>query len=164
MNFDRAHTVAFTGHRSYSEEAKSELEITIKSLYDRGFRQFMSGMAAGFDMSAAEAVLSLKQRCADVRLVAVVPFTDHAKRFSGELKEQYDAIIASSDEVVVVSDDYSAWCYHLRNDFLVDNSSYVVAYYDGSNGGTRYTVKRAHSKHIPVENLYPDPQLNFFKL
>ncbi len=164
MNFDREHTVAFTGHRDYKCEAESELRITIRALYERGYRRFLSGMARGFDMAAAEAVVALRGELRDIELVAVVPFRSHSSSLNYEERRRYDAIIAAADRVVTLDAEYSPRSYHRRNDFLVDNSSYLVAYFDGSKGGTQYTVTRAHRSHLPVENLYNDLQLQFFKL
>ena len=40
----------------------------------------------------------------------------------------------------------------LRNNFLVDNSSLLLAYYDGrKKGGTYYTVNRAKKKGIDID-------------
>lgn len=36
---------------------------------------------------------------------------------------------------------------------MVDNCSRLICYYDGSNGGTRYTVEYAQSKGLPISNI-----------
>ena len=42
-----------------------------------------------------------------------------------------------------------------RDDFLIENSSMIVAYYDGRNrGGTFYTMNQAERHKVPVVNLY----------
>ena len=50
-------SVAFSGHRTYRGDAAGTLHRTLEELYARGFRTFLSGMAVGFDLAAAEAVL-----------------------------------------------------------------------------------------------------------
>lgn len=158
---DRSHTVAFTGHRTYRDQAADLLPVTLEALYRRGYRRFMSGMAVGFDLAAAEAVAELRSRHADVKLICVIPFPDHPKRFAPEARQRYERLTAGADERVFVNERYAPDCYARRNDYLVDNASYVVAYLDGgSRGGTSYTVRRAHRQHLPVENLHPDKQLN----
>ena len=47
----------------------------IKNLYEEGFREFYSGMAEGFDMIAAEAVLQLKEQYEDMTLVGCYPLS-----------------------------------------------------------------------------------------
>lgn len=157
---DRSHTVAFTGRRSYRDQAADMLPVTLEALCRRGYRRFLSGMAAGFDLAAAEAVADFRTLRPDVELVCVVPFPDHPERLSPADRARYDRLIASADEVVTVGERYTPDCYARRNDYLVDHASYVVAYLDGRpSGGTYYTVRRAHRRHLPVENLFPDTQL-----
>ena len=55
MIADRRTSVAFTGHRTYRGAAADALRRTVGELYARGFRTFLSGMAVGFDLAAAEA-------------------------------------------------------------------------------------------------------------
>ena len=54
---DPCTTVAFTGHRTYCGEASAALAAAIRGLHAHGFRTFLCGMAVGFDLAAAEAVL-----------------------------------------------------------------------------------------------------------
>lgn len=60
MTEDRLTTVAFTGHRTYDGQAAAALRATVGELYARGFRTFLCGMAMGFDLAAAEAVLACR--------------------------------------------------------------------------------------------------------
>ena len=65
--------VAFTGHR-YSE-IKPDMELLTKvilNLIKGGAKNFYCGMAAGFDMGAAEIVLKFKERY-DINLFACIP-------------------------------------------------------------------------------------------
>lgn len=39
---------------------------------------------------------------------------------------------------------------------MVDNSSKLVCYYDGSGGGTRYTVEYANKQSVEVVNIYKE--------
>ena len=60
----KANSVAFTGHRSVPESKKDELKKKLRGkirlLYAMGIRNYYCGMAIGFDMLAAEVVLSLR--------------------------------------------------------------------------------------------------------
>lgn len=147
--------VAFTGHRSCTEQARASLRCVLDELHAQGFRTFLSGMARGFDLLAAEEVLALASRCEGVRLVAVVPFAAQAERYPGGDRARYLRVLAAADECVVLSAEYYRGCYAVRNDFLVDHASVVVAWYDGSPGGTRYTVRRADARGREVRHLHP---------
>ena len=152
--------VAFTGHRTYRSEADEELRQLLEELYAKGARRYLCGMAWGFDLSAGEAVVQHKLLHEDVELVVVEPFAEFRSLFRGEDAERYDALIAAADCRVVVGEN-NVGAYMRRNDYLVDHSSLVVAWWDGRrDGGTAYTALRARRKGREVVNLYPDPQLN----
>ena len=163
MNSRRNITVAFTGHRTYCGEANSDLHQTILKLSEEGFTRFLCGMAWGFDLAAGEAVAEAKKHCSEIELVAVVPYDGFGGLFRGDDAEQYGRVMAAADEVVVVSEQGGDAAFRRRNDYLVDNASIVVAWFDGEpRGGTAYTVRRARHSRLPVVNLMHNPQLELF--
>ncbi len=162
MDSMRSASVAFTGHRTYCGEGERQLDDVLERLYSEGYRRFLTGMAWGFDLAAGMAVIGLRRRHGDVRLVAVEPFCGFRSLFSGAEAAVYDKVLASCDERVAVCGTYTAACYRLRNDFLVDHAAVVVVWYDGGRGGgTAYTVRRARRHGVPVINLRPSEQLRF---
>ena len=154
MESDMTSTVAFTGHRSYDGSCDDSLRSVVRYLWERGFRTFLTGMAVGFDLSAGECVQALRSELDGLRLVCVVPFAGQERRFPREERLRYMRLLSAADEVRVLAETYSPAAYHLRNDYLVEHSSVLVAWYDGSNGGTSYTVHRAARNHLPVINLW----------
>ena len=68
----KTQSVAFTGHRSIAPEKVPELRRQVRGkirlLYMLGFRNFVSGMAMGFDMLAAEEVIKLKEELSELKL------------------------------------------------------------------------------------------------
>ena len=110
-------------------------------------------MASGFDIIASEVVLKFKEQQPDIKLLAVVPFEEQEKTYSNEWKSRYDAVLASCDEVIVLSREYHAGCYQNRNKYMVDNSDYVVTWYDGKQGGTRNTLNYAQKKLRYIVNV-----------
>ncbi len=161
MTCERSHTAAFTGHRTYRGEAAEALASLLGDLHAEGYRRFLCGMALGFDMAAAEAVLALRAAHPEGRLVCVVPFAGQDRRFPAVEQERYRRILEAADETVVLRDDYRPDCYARRNDRLTDGASAVVAWYDGSSGGTHYTVRRARRLGLRVLNLWQNPQAEF---
>lgn len=75
--FSRAATAAFTGHRfvdaAQREHVKKRLSNAVLDAYGHGIRNFISGFAIGFDMMAAEAIVSLKRSYPDITLIAAIP-------------------------------------------------------------------------------------------
>lgn len=155
MNSDPAATASFTGHRTYDGRADAALRRTVGEWYARGIRTFMSGMAVGFDLAAAEAVLACREEMPGLRLTAVVPFTGQESRFSARDRERFHRVLAAADETIVLSSVFHRGCYAVRNDYLVDRASVLIAWYDGSPGGTRYTVRRAERKGRHIVHLSP---------
>ena len=119
-------------------------------------------MAIGFDIEAAEVALALREELAGLRIVAVVPFEGMQKRFSEADHTRFERIVAEADETVTLAPKYSVEVYAVRNNFLVDNASVCIAYFDGSKGGTAYTVRRAVKSFLRLTNLYHNPQGELF--
>ncbi|MBQ3186396.1 MAG: DUF1273 family protein [Alistipes sp.] len=163
MPIQRQHTVAFTGHRTYAGEAQALLCQLIRRLAEEGYTTFLSGMAAGFDLAAAEAVVALRNEGLAIQLVAVIPFASQSASFSGADRARFRQIVAEADEVILLADKYERGCYQRRNDFLVDHAAALVAWYNGTRGGTQYTFLRAMKRGLALHNLsptiQPDPRL-----
>lgn len=157
--------VAFTGHRNYSGDKDNYLREAVIALYEAGHTTFLCGMAEGFDIAAAEIVLSLKGELKEIKLECVVPFRGHEFTMPDrDWAERYKRVIESADEVVTISQTYNVEIYRQRNDYLVDNADALICYYSGkARSGTGYTVRRALKKCIQTINLYADSyQIQFF--
>ena len=129
------------------------LTTTILAMIDDECGTFYTGMASGFDLLASEIVLDLKKQYENLKLVAVVPFEEQEKSYSNDWKQRYDEVLSACDEVVVLSKQYHAGCYQNRNKYMVDNSDYVVTWYDGKQGGTRNTLNYAQKKNRYIVNV-----------
>lgn len=156
--------VAFTGHRDAAAVDKDRLVFVVKQLYTEGYRIFMSGMAEGFDMFAAEVVLALKDELPEIKLLCVIPFEGHISKVGSANRQRYNAICASADEVITLAPEYHEKAYYERNDYLVDSADAMICYYSGKRrSGTGYTVTAALKKRIRTINIYADgEQIRFF--
>lgn len=157
--FAKAASAAFTGHRFYNfsqkELIKERLTKAIFEAYKHGISNFISGFAIGIDLMAAQIVQSLKSSCPGMTLTAAIPFRGQADRFSANDKIVYENLIASADEVLILSERYYTRCFLDRDEFMVENVSLLIAFYDGrEKGGTYYTFKKANHLGIPVVNVY----------
>lgn len=157
--YDTNETVAFTGHRlidpSKVQAVKQELRAKVKALYAKGVRYYLSGMALGFDMLAAEEILSLKTELPCLRLIAIIPFDGQSNRWNYKDQGRYKKILAEADDYIVLSEGFFKGCYLKRNDFMIDHSCGLIAYYDGGyKGGTFYTFKNAKAKGKEIINLF----------
>lgn len=172
MAFDRRITASFTGHRDLSpaeggdlftpeedrspeavhRRTKTKLREEIAKLCEAGYIYFLCGMAQGFDLLAAEIVLEMRKRFPGIMLIAVVPYPEQAAGFSPDDKMLYGDILEQAGQTITISPIYTVDCFHRRNDFLVDNSSAVICFYNGTKGGTQYTVKRALKQGLKIVN------------
>ncbi len=156
---EKSKTVAFTGHRSVTGISRGELshrlDKTLVGCYDRGYRRFITGMAIGFDMLAAEAVLRLRASRPDVHLMAAIPFPGQPARFSLEDGQRYIRLLEAADSRKMVSAFYHSGCFHRRNDYMIDQASMLIALWDGKpSGGTYYTCSEALRRGLSVVNLF----------
>lgn len=149
----------FTGHRpeklNMSEaEAKERLRYAIRTAIKEGCYLFISGMARGIDMWAAEIVLEERANNPEIALFCASPFEGFEKRWSFEERERYNYIMNNADQKYFVSEHYSKSCFQIRNQFMVDHSQRVIAAYNGEPGGTRNTINYANKKGIEVINIF----------
>ena len=155
----RTHRCCFTGHRpeklSLSEsEVKATLEKEIRLAITDGINVFITGMAPGVDIWAAEVVLNLREtEDLSLKLIAASPHPNFENRWSLEWQKRYAAIMARADFIKEVCSHYSRGCYQIRNEWMVDHSARVIAVWNGSPSGTRNTVMYAKQKGVPVINV-----------
>lgn len=159
LKFDRTVSAAFTGHRFYDFSQRvfiqERLTSAISEAYDHGIRNFISGFALGIDLMAAQLVQSLKCNLPGISLTAAIPFEGQAERYNIYDKRVYRRLLELADKVIVLSDCYYPRCFLDWDEFMVENASYLIAYYDGrEKGGTYYTVKKARARGIPIINVY----------
>lgn len=135
---------AFTGHRDLFKYDFDEqlLERVVLNLVKTGVKKFLCGMAIGFDLKAAQAVLALKENYG-VELVACLPCINQADVFSAKNKALYNKILSNCDEVIVFEREYTRGCMFTRDRYLVDNSDVIVCFLRKKSGGTYYTVNYA---------------------
>ncbi len=162
---NRGLTCCFTGYRPSKfpftlDKANKDyinfensLYREIFSAYSCGVKTFVSGMAMGFDIIAAETVLSLKKAKSDTKLVCAIPFREQAKDFPLEWQNRYFDILKSADEIIYVCESYNRGCYFKRNKYMVDNSDIVITWFNGQKGGTANTIDYAMRKGRKVINL-----------
>ena len=97
----RMHRVCFTGHRpeklkqSESVIVKA-LETAIKEAIADGKNVFISGMARGVDIWAAEIVLRLRKEGANVKLICASPYEGFERGWSAEWQRRYNVILAAA--------------------------------------------------------------------
>jgi uncharacterized phage-like protein YoqJ len=96
-------------------------------------------MALGVDQWAAETVLSLQERFPQITLESALP-CETQEAWTVEQRERYFSILERCSKETLLQKHYTSDCMQKRNDYMVNKSSYVIAVWDGSQGGTSNTV------------------------
>lgn len=143
-------------------EMQQRLRRAILRTSDGGCRHFLCGMSRGFDIWAAEAVLGLMREGFHIDLWAAIAFPGMQEYWEPEWKQRYHAVLAQADRVFPLYSRYEPNCYTARDRFLVEQSGTCICFFDGTPGGTAYTVGLARRRGLPVINL-ADPQLSLFE-
>lgn len=130
----------------------------VLNLIEQGCTVFYTGMAMGFDIIAAETVLLLKKAKTinGIRLISVLPFETQGESFNDFWREKYNFVIDNCDEKIILSEKYHSGCYQVRNKYMVDNSDFVLTWYDGKAGGTRNTLDYAAKNNRKIFNVNKD--------
>ena len=131
----------FTGHRDLGEDfSPRALKKEIKNAILQGVEVFYNGMAMGFDLAAAEAVLSLRKKYPNIKLIACVPCYGQEKNFSEKDKKRYVNILKKADETVILSEYYYKGCMHVRDKYMVDLADMMICYCKKERGGAASTL------------------------
>lgn len=150
----RDRSACFTGHRPEKLnrpelEIRQEIKNAICQAFADGIEIFISGMAPGVDIWAAEMVIELRDSGVPIKLIVAIPYPGFENRWP-EWKDRYAAIMAAADLAQEICPHYHRGCYQIRNRWLVDHSSRVIAVCNGSPGGTKNTIAYAIRKGVPI--------------
>ncbi len=148
----------FTGHRPEKmelgeKEIKPLLEKAIDEAITKGYKTFITGMAMGTDIWAAEIVLERKKKNKNLHLICALPHPKFEKRRNLKEKIRFNRIIKKADLVKEINQHYFNGCYQVRNQWMVDHSSLVLAAFNGTKSGTKNTVDYANHKGVSVVNI-----------
>lgn len=165
-------TICITGHREkgilpYRDDPEN-IHLTraavrlllyrcIDMAVEKGYTDFFSGLADGTDLWAAEYVLLKKQSNKDIRLIGAMPFLRHSRFFRKDVRallcdveKQADCLILLNSDPSIVygkhgTEGTSPDLYKIRNYYMADHSSAVLAFFDERNprSGTAQTVNYA---------------------
>jgi uncharacterized phage-like protein YoqJ len=156
----------FTGHRpkslpwGYDETSadcyalKEKLFAEIQNAIQNGYDHFIIGMAQGIDTYAGEVLILCKRIYPHITIEAAIPCANQSDKWSRTAIMRYENILSWCDKKTIVSKTYTSTCMLNRNKYMVDNSSMLIAVWNGKSSGTGNTVRYAKSKNLTVVNLW----------
>ena len=115
-------------------------------------KEVISGMALGWDQAIAHAAYLEK-----IPFVAAIPFRGQELMWPKHSQELYNSLVKVASEVeIICSGEYSPSKMQTRNEWMVNNSSHVMALWDGTGGGTKNCVDYALKINKPVINVWSE--------
>jgi len=166
-------TACFTGHRQlngeyYNKNNPSASWHTLRQYMDKvvtsfmrdhGVNHFISGLAIGVDMLGAESVALCRvfMKGVEIKLTGAMPFPSQPNKWPEPTRQHWHNVCGLCNEVVAVSaDPYSPAKMQIRNEWMVDNSDYVIAVWNGvKSGGTWNCMQYAKAQGKPVFVIQP---------
>ena len=158
----------FTGHRSqklpwgFNEQderclkMKEELYLEIEKSINEGYGTFLCGMALGFDTICAETVLQLKEKYKFIKLIGALPCKNQDFKWNTEQKKRYSNLLNQLDDIRCIYEEYNgAECMLERNNYMVNNSSKMIALFNGLPGGTKKTIEYAQEQGLKIVIIKP---------
>ena len=116
-------TCAFTGHRpqklpfgfNEADERCTALKKLLRTkiieyIETEHVTHFISGMALGTDMYAAEIVLGLKAAYPGITLTCALPCESQAEKWPEPLRDRYYAVLSKCDREVLLQTRYTPDC------------------------------------------------------
>lgn len=167
METERNHICCFTGYRpdklpwGMDEQdprcllLKASIAQELERLYYLGFRHFISGMALGSDLYFAEAALELREKHSELTVEGAVPCAKQSDRWPADQRRRWRDILDHCDLETMVQQNYDRWCMHHRDRYMVERSAAILAVFDGSPGGTQYTLNYAMNQGLDILLLDP---------
>jgi uncharacterized phage-like protein YoqJ len=141
--------IAVTGHRpdklgGYNES--NPIAVAVKRHMKEYLGKFnpeetmvISGMALGVDQWWAETAIEL-----GIPFIAAIPFFDMEHQWPQSSKDRFNRILkCASDVTYICKPGYEAWKMQERNKWMVNYCDELVAYWNGSAGGTANCVQYA---------------------
>ena len=160
-------TACFTGHRpqklpwGFNEnderfiDMKNRTKVIIENAIKNGYHTFLCGMALGFDMMCAELVLELKKIYPHIKLIGAIPCRNQSCKWNSIQKQRYNKILNQLDDTRCIYDEYIDGCMQERNEYMLKNSSLVIALFNGCAGGTKSTILKAKKMGLKIDVIQP---------
>ena len=125
------------------------LETEIKRAIAGGFTTYITGMAKGVDLIAAEIVLRLRERDDRLKLICALPHPGFGQHWGGGWTERFQRVLTQADLNRTICPNFSRSSYQARNEWMVRHSALVIAVFNGELGGTKNTLDFAQRSNVP---------------
>jgi len=138
----------FIGHRDTPHEVFELLRAAVeKHIVEYGVTEFIVGHYGGFDSMAAKAVIVAKKKHPHVSLLLLLPY--HPAEHPIETPEGFDSTYYPEGMETVPRNVAII----RSNRYMVDHASLLIAVFDGTAGGTQYTMQYAMQRGLNIVDI-----------
>jgi uncharacterized phage-like protein YoqJ len=121
---------AFDPKHPVWQDAYAFVQLSIRQT---GATRLISGGALGFDMIAGKAAVE-----AGIKLELALPFPGYDKRWGEKDAKRLRWLINRANSWHYVCEPgFAPWKYQTRNEYIVDECDYLLAFHNGKHGGTK---------------------------
>ncbi len=157
----RLHRCCFSGQapdklKTPPEEVNAWFEKQIDAAFREGYRTFLCGCGMGADLSAGMAVLRRKEAGLPVKLICVVPWPGFADKWKYIWESPYRRLLNHADYVKFISNTFRESIFQERNEYLVNHSRRLIAWYEDGVSKTWDTIEYAVRQGVEVVTNKPE--------
>lgn len=156
----RPDKITIDGRNAYDPEVYVRLVAFATKMIEEEIRhleEVILGMAQGWDQAIAEACIAT-----GTLFVAAIPFIGQESKWPEAAQRRYHEILSRAILTKTICEGgYTAWKMQKRNEYMVNNSTKLLALWDGSPGGTANCLKYARGVTdypVPIRNVWAEWQ------
>ena len=179
-------TATFTGHRPqffnnvYDIQNKlykpiiEQITNTSEDLIKQGVTKFISGSALGIDTIAFFCIHKLKAKYPDLKNILAIPYECQGSNWNENDIKWLNMMKQLADEVVYVDElerykvgragTYNPKKLNKRNEYMVDESDFVIAVWSGEKSGTKNCIGYALTQNKTIKYIYITKGENTMKI
>ena len=150
---DKVKRCCFAGHREVLDgETKNKIkEIAVKLIKGHNVTEFWVGNYGRFDACAALAIRELKDGgYPEIKLNLIIPYlTKEIENHQELYHKNYDKVTVAD---LPLTTPKKFWIIK-ANEYMVDNSDFLICYIDHDYGGAYRTYSYAKSKKLEIFNV-----------
>lgn len=152
---DTQHLVNPGNVSTVESDLREKVTLTIRSLYARGYRTFISTLTDGFALWAADTALMLKEAgdCPDLKLIAFICREGQDEEYDELQRATYRDLVANSDKVILMPDREDIENQLCAGHRMLDYCSLLVCYAVAEDEKALRTVAYARKVGVAVLDL-----------
>ena len=142
----------FSGHNMYYDNRlKERLYCECEMMIKNGVKEFFIGNYGNFDRLAANILKKLKKKYSEIEICLIIPYlTSAIKNNKDYYKDTFDKIIIPD----LPKNTPVRYKIIETNEYMADNSRYLICYVEHDWGGAAKTVEYAKRKGLKIVNLH----------